>query len=125
VVRIERVRDDGRRAPRTWSYHLTSLAPDQAGTRRLGDTVRAHWLIEAHHHIRDVTYGEDRCRCRTGHLPQVLALARAVTGTYAARHGLDHAEVHRRLGHDLTALSILLGVWIAPGPPPTSARAAA
>lgn len=93
-----------------------------ADARRLGDIVRAHWLIEnGSHYIRDVVYGEDRCRCRTGHIPEVLAIARSVGIAYAAKHHLPHADVHRRLGNDLRALSIVLGVWIAPGEPSAAA----
>jgi hypothetical protein len=54
----------------------------------------------------------------------ILAIARSIGIAYAAKHDLPHADVHRRLGNDLHALSILLGVWIAPGPPTASAKAA-
>jgi hypothetical protein len=85
----------------------------------LGKIIRAHWMIEnSEHYIRDVVYGEDRCRCRTGHLPEILALARSVGITYAAHHELRHADVHLLLGISLRAISNLLGVWIAPGNPP-------
>lgn len=108
-------------APRTWSYHLTSLTAENADARRLGEIVRAHWLIEnGSHHIRDVVYGEDRCRCRTGYMPEVLAIARSVGIAYAAKHHLPHADVHRQLSNNLCALSIALGVWIAPGEPPAT-----
>ena len=36
--------------------------------------MRGHWSIENRlHHVRDVSYDEDRCRVRTGHLPRNLA----------------------------------------------------
>jgi hypothetical protein len=125
VFRIERVRDTGASAPRTWSYHLTSLTAATADARRLGEIVRAHWLIEnGSHLIRDVVYGEDRCRCRTGHLPEILAIARSVGIAYAAKLDLTHAEVHRTLSTDLRALSNLLGVWLAPGEAPGQVQAA-
>ena len=37
---------------------------------------RGHWGIEAIHHIRDVTYGEDASQIRTGNGPQVMATLR-------------------------------------------------
>jgi len=77
------------------------------------------------HYVRDVVYGEDRCRCRTGHLPEVLALARSVGITYAAHHRMRHADVHLALSNDLRALSNLLGVWLVPGPPPQTKKRAA
>jgi predicted transposase YbfD/YdcC len=41
------------------SYAVTSLAASQATPAQLARWVRGHWGIEALHHIRDVTYGED------------------------------------------------------------------
>lgn len=42
-----------------------------------GRLVRGHWQIEnAIHWIRDVTFGEDASRARTGNLPAVLATIR-------------------------------------------------
>ncbi|MGH3784642.1 MAG: ISAs1 family transposase [Pseudonocardiaceae bacterium] len=52
---------------------ITALPAAQAGPERLATLVRAHWGIEALHHIRDVTYDEDRSQLRTGSAPQVLA----------------------------------------------------
>lgn len=122
IVRVERKRGDADRAPRTWAYFISSLTAEQADTKRLGTIIRAHWLTETgNHYIRDVVYGEDRCRCRTGNLPEILAIARSVGITWAAHHQLTHAEVHRTLVHDLKAISNVLGIWIAPGPAPRTA----
>ncbi|MGH3815003.1 MAG: ISAs1 family transposase, partial [Pseudonocardiaceae bacterium] len=52
---------------------ITALSAEQAGPERLASLVRDHWGIEALHHIRDVTYDEDRSQLRTGSAPQVLA----------------------------------------------------
>jgi len=52
---------------------ITALSAEQAGPERLAHLVRGHWGIEALHHIRDVTYDEDRSQLRTGSAPQVLA----------------------------------------------------
>ena len=38
--------------------------------------MRGHWGIEALHHVRDVTYGEDASQIRTGNGPQVMATLR-------------------------------------------------
>ncbi len=116
IIRVERKRRNKIGAPRTWAYYISSLPAADADARRLGQIIRAHWLIEnASHYVRDVVYGEDRCRCRTGNIPEILAIARSVGITYAAQKQLRHADVHLTLGHDLRALSNLLGVWIAPG----------
>jgi hypothetical protein len=39
---------------------ITASSAEQASPERLADLVGAHWRIEALHHIRDVTYDEDR-----------------------------------------------------------------
>jgi len=58
------------------SYAVTSLAASQATPAQLAGWVRGHWGIEALHHIRDVTYGEDASQIRTGNGPQVMATLR-------------------------------------------------
>jgi hypothetical protein len=67
-------------------YGITSLRPAQASAARLLALVREHWQIENRlHYVRDVTLGEDACRVRKGHAPQVLA-------------GLRNAVVHLLAG---------------------------
>ena len=56
------------------AYGLTSLPPAQADSQRLMALVRGHWEIENRlHHVRDVSWDEDRCRAHVGHLPRNLA----------------------------------------------------
>lgn len=58
-------------------YGITSLPPDRADAATLLALLRAHWRIENElHYVRDVTLGEDACRVRSGHAPQVLAALR-------------------------------------------------
>jgi predicted transposase YbfD/YdcC len=40
--------------------------------------VRGHWSIEAWHHIKDASLGEDACKVRSCHGPDNLAALRAV-----------------------------------------------
>ncbi|MFC9537804.1 ISAs1 family transposase [Streptomyces sp. NPDC056975] len=47
-------------------YAVTSLTPDQANPSQLAELIENHWSVEALHHVRDVTYGEDASRIRTG-----------------------------------------------------------
>ena len=55
-------------------HGLTSLPFEQASAERMLELVRGHWSIENRlHHVRDVSYDEDRCRVHTGHLPRNLA----------------------------------------------------
>ena len=57
-------------------YAVTSLAASQATPAQLAGWIRGHWGIEALHHIRDVTYGEDASQIRTGNGPQAMAAFR-------------------------------------------------
>jgi hypothetical protein len=43
---------------------------------QLAAWTRGHWGIEALHHIRDLTFGEDASQIRTGNGPQVMATLR-------------------------------------------------
>ena len=91
-------------------FGLTSLAADRAGEAEVLALLRGHWGIEALHHIRDVTYDEDRSRARTGNGPQAMAalrnLAIALIRTFipgTVPHG------HRQLSHDPERLLRLVG----------------
>jgi len=46
---------------------------------QLAQVIRGHWTIENQvHHVRDVTYDEDRSQTRTGASAQVMATFRNV-----------------------------------------------
>ena len=57
-------------------YAITNLSAYQASPAHFADYIRGHWAIEALHHIRDVTYGEDNSQIRTGNAPRVMASLR-------------------------------------------------
>jgi hypothetical protein len=59
------------------SYAITSLSQQRASAEGLLSFNRGHWGIENRlHWVRDVTFGEDGCRMRTGDGPQNLAALR-------------------------------------------------
>jgi hypothetical protein len=71
-------------------YGITSLPPDRADARTLLTLLRHHWRIENQlHYVRDVTFGEDACRVRSGHAPQVLAAIRNTVIHLLAQVGTD------------------------------------
>lgn len=77
VVRVERERRIKGETTVEVAYYITSLGRDRAGAARLGELIRAHWGIENRlHYVRDVTFGEDASRVRTGSSPQILAALR-------------------------------------------------
>ena len=57
-------------------YAITSLPPEQASPAQLAELVQNHWSVEALHHVRDVTFGEDASRVRTGTAPRAMATLR-------------------------------------------------
>ncbi len=53
---------------------ITSLTNEKAGAADLLQISRDHWKVENRlHWVRDMSFGEDACRVRTGSAPQILA----------------------------------------------------
>jgi hypothetical protein len=71
--------------------------------------MRGHWQIESRHWVRDVTFGEDRSRLRSGAAPQVLAAVRNLCLTLIHRHyGPTIAAARRHFAnHPAHALRLL------------------
>lgn len=93
-------------------YGITSLPREQAGPADLLRLVRGHWRIETRSHwVRDVTYGEDASLVRTGKIPQVLALLRAMAISRLRAEGITNiARETRRLAAQAEDCLRLLGV---------------
>ena len=71
AIKITRWRQDTAtgKISRETVYAITSLTSAHATAAGLARLAREHWTIEAHHHIRDVTFTEDTATSRTGHGP--------------------------------------------------------
>ncbi|MGH2509409.1 MAG: transposase [Ktedonobacteraceae bacterium] len=92
-------------------YLITTLPPHLASLRRLLDLVRGHWCIEnSLHYVRDVTFGEDRSRFRSGQAPQIMAASRNLAITLMHRAGQFQIAATRRYfsAHPHEALHLLL-----------------
>ena len=91
AVRLRRHVKDRRTGEVSWTvaYAVTSLEVGQADAARVGALVRGHWGIEAWHHVKDVSLGEDACKVRCGHGPDNLAALRAVALVFLGRLGQD------------------------------------
>lgn len=93
VCRVERRRETirGGRVVKTEvevTYAITSLPPERAGAAALLRLLRGHWGIEnGAHHVRDVTFDEDRCQVRSGAAPQVFAACRNLAIALVRRAG--------------------------------------
>lgn len=58
-------------------YAITSVPRSLANAERLLDWWRGHWKIENRlHWVRDMTFGEDASRIRTGQAPQNFSSVR-------------------------------------------------
>lgn len=57
-------------------YGITSLHRSEADAEKLAKIARNQWQIEAHHYIRDVTFGEDGSRLRKGNGAEIMAAIR-------------------------------------------------
>jgi predicted transposase YbfD/YdcC len=64
----------GRRGIEEVCVGITSLSAEDAGPERVLALNRGQWTIENRsHHVRDMTYDEDRSQVRKGNRPQALA----------------------------------------------------
>lgn len=110
VVRVIRSRTGGGATSAETALFVTSLGRDRAGAEALARIIRGHWGIEnGLHRVRDVTFGEDACRVRSGDAPQVLAAVRnALIGTLNLAGVKNKAAAQRRyVIHPLDGLALL------------------
>jgi predicted transposase YbfD/YdcC len=92
-------------------YAITSLAFGQATPAELARWIRGHWQIEALHHIRDVTYGEDHSQIRTRNGPQVMATLRNLAITLLRQAGHRNiASACRQYARNATRALTILGL---------------
>jgi predicted transposase YbfD/YdcC len=98
AIKITRWRKDTAtgKASRESAYAITSLTSADASTQDLARLVREHWSIEAHHHVRDVTFHEDTATSRTGSGPANLATIRAAITAAIKDAGYLHVPEGRR-----------------------------
>ncbi|MET7784847.1 ISAs1 family transposase [Streptomyces sp. NPDC005388] len=93
-------------------YAITSLTAHHADAADLAERVRGHWAIEnREHHVRDVTFGEDASRVRTGSAPRAMASLRNLAIGALRLAGRDNiAEGLRYHGRDMARPLATLGL---------------
>ena len=98
AIKITRWRQDTAtsRTSRETVYAVTSLTSAGATARDLARLVREQWSIEAHHHIRDLSFGEDSATSRTSCGPANLATIRAAIIAALKDAGYLHVPEGRR-----------------------------
>jgi predicted transposase YbfD/YdcC len=95
ITRWRRETATGRTSRETVSA-VTSLTSADATAGDLARLAREHWSIEAHHHVRDATSGEDTATSRTGRGPANLATTRAAIIAAIKDAGYPHVPQGRR-----------------------------
>ena len=98
AIKITRWRQEiaAGRVSRETVYAVTSLASTDATAGDLARLVRGQWSIEAHHHVRDLTFREDSSASRTGSGPANLATIRAAVTAALKDAGYLHVPEGRR-----------------------------
>jgi predicted transposase YbfD/YdcC len=98
AIKITRWRRDtpAGRTSRQAVYAVTSLTSAGATSQDLARLVREQWSIEAHHHVRDLTFREDAATSRTGSGPANLATIRAAVIAVLKDAGYLHIPEGRR-----------------------------
>ncbi len=92
-------------------YGITSLTREKADAKRLLKLVRAHWSVEMLFHVRDVTFGEDACRARSGTAPFVLSALRNAAIALLEEHDCANkaAALRRHAAYPAEALAMARG----------------
>jgi len=102
----------GRKSTLETVYGLTSLLPHRASPAQLLGYNRAQWQIENRlHHVRDMTYDEDRSQVRRGRRPHAMATIRNVAISLLRLAGAESiAAATRYLGRQVERPLRLLGL---------------
>jgi len=84
------------------SYFISSL-PATIPARVFQTGIRYHWRIESSlHYVKDVTFGEDTSRIRTGQAPENMSLIRNIVLNLFRREPCPNiAQAIRLVAHDV------------------------
>jgi predicted transposase YbfD/YdcC len=93
-------------------FIITSLDAREAAPAHLAGYVRGQWTIENKvHWVRDVTYGEDASRVRTGPRPRIMATLRNLAIGLIRQAGYTKiAATIRKIRYDTALLLTVLGL---------------
>jgi hypothetical protein len=113
VCLLERVRRSKGKTTTEAVCAITSLEPRRASAARLLAIARGHWDIENRlHWVRDVSFGEDSCRVRSGEAPEILAALRNAGLWLMRSSGLTAiaSALRRHAARPLEALQLVTGL---------------
>lgn len=102
----------GRKSATEVIHGVTSLSPQEASPERVLFYNRGHWSIENRlHHVRDMTYDEDRSQVRKANRPHSMATLRNVAISLLRLAGVENiAAATRHLGRQIERPLRLLGL---------------
>ena len=106
-IRVERSVWRGSTVRTEAAYYLSSVT---VSARTLNQGIRGHWGIENRlHWVKDVTFGEDRSRIRTGTAPETLSIIRNMVINVLRKHGYQNvAQAFRLLSNNIKKIKGLL-----------------
>lgn len=106
IIRVERTRTLRNRVEFETVYYISDLEESAEDFAR---RIRDYWKVEnCVHYVRDVTFGEDRSRTRTGSLPILWAITRdLVINLYREAGFTNMARAKRFCGYGLKHLLAL------------------
>lgn len=112
ICRIERLREMKTYCTRQVIYAITSLPVDKLDPHALLQLSRDHWQIEnGLHYVRDVTFGEDACRVRSGSAPRALADIRNAALTLIRQTGQKPRPAREAFAErKWSAINMVMGV---------------
>ena len=93
-------------------FGITSLKRDRADAGRLLKLTRQHWGIENRvFYVRDMSFGEDACRARSGSGPHILSCLRNAALNLLNRAGVKNkaAALRRHAAHPNEAIALIRG----------------
>lgn len=81
------------------NYYISSL---DISAERFAEGIRQHWNIENRlHWVKDVDFGEDKSKIRTGNAPSVMSLIRNIVINIFRENGYTSIAVGKRMiAHD-------------------------
>ena len=101
-VRLTRTTESGLGKRNEVAYFISSL-PGQTRASVFQEGIRHHWHIEnSLHYVKDVTFGEDASRIRTGQAPENLSLIRDIVLNLFRKEACTNiAQSIRLVAHDV------------------------
>lgn len=93
-------------------HTITDLPARAASPQFIGQLARSQWGIEAVHHVKDTTFGEDASKIRTGNGPENMATPRsfAISALRTAGHRTIAASLREVSYAPFTRLLDLIGL---------------